>query len=102
MDDNNMDWEIVDDVGEVAPSLTAQKIVSAVQVGETKVYAGDFDIESFSFESEEEDQTDEKGTQGVSRIMPFCDMCPGGTGSRSDPDSYKNSSLGGTVSFEPC
>ena len=49
VDDNSMDWEIADEVGEVASNLTAQKIVSAVPVGETKIYAGDFDMESFSF-----------------------------------------------------
>ena len=48
-------------------------------------------------------------------IMSYCDLCPGGienyahtfggkykgTGSRSDPNSYNNSPLAGTVSFEP-
>ena len=66
VDDNSMDWEIADEVGEVASNLTAQKIVSAVPVGETEIYAGDFDMESFSFESEEEDQTDEKGAPELS------------------------------------
>lgn len=66
VDDNSMNWEIADEVGEVASNLTAQKIVSAVPVGETEVYAGDFDMESFSFESEEEDQTDEKGSPELS------------------------------------
>ena len=66
VDDNSMDWEIADEVGEVASNLTAQKIVSAVPVGETEVYVGDSDMESFSFESEEEDQTDEKGSPELS------------------------------------
>ena len=61
VDDNSMDWEIADEVGEVASNLTAQKIVSAVPGGGTEVHAGDFDIESFSFESEEEEETDEEG-----------------------------------------
>jgi len=61
-----MNWEIADEVGEVASNLTAQKIVSAVPVGETEVYVGDSDMESFSFESEEEDQTDEKGSPELS------------------------------------
>ena len=66
VDDNSMNWEIADEVGEVASNLTAQKIVSAVPVGETEVYVGDSDMESFSFESEEEDQTDEKGSPELS------------------------------------
>ena len=66
VDDNSMNWEIADEVGEVASNLTAQQIVSAVPVGETEVHVGDFDMESFSFESEEEDQTDEKGAPELS------------------------------------
>ena len=66
VDDNSMDWEIADEVGEVASNLTAQKIVSAVPGGGIKVDAGDFDVESFLFESEEEEETVEKAAPELS------------------------------------
>jgi hypothetical protein len=58
-DDNSMDWDIADEVEEVASDLNAQKLVNRVPVGETSVHAEDFDMESFSFESEEKDKIDE-------------------------------------------
>ena len=66
VDDNSMDWEIADEVAEVASNLTAQKIVSAVPGGGIKVDAGDFDVESFLFESEEEEETVEKAAPELS------------------------------------
>lgn len=59
VDETVMDWEIAGDVDEVASDLTIQKIVSKVPEGGFK-YVGDVDMESFSFESEEEEETDEK------------------------------------------
>ena len=65
VDENIMDWEIADDVGEVASNSTAQKIVSKVPDGKAEAY-GDVDMESFSFESEEEDEADKKCLQKLS------------------------------------
>lgn len=58
--DNIMDWEITNEVADVASAPTAPKIVSEVPVGETGAYAGDLDMETFSFDLEEEDEDDAK------------------------------------------
>ena len=54
-----MDWEMSDDVGEAHPAVLSGKIVSEVPVEETGVRTGDLDVESFSFESEDEEEGDD-------------------------------------------
>ena len=58
VDENSMDWEITDEVSEENSAPTAQNVVSKVPDEEDRVQAEDLDLESFSFESNEEEETD--------------------------------------------
>lgn len=76
--DSIMDWELSEKVGEVAFALTAPKIVSEVPVEANGMYGGeDLDMESFSFESEDEEESagDVQGeAKGVAEISMAFDI----------------------------
>ncbi len=62
MDDNIMDWEIAVEQDEVHPALSSQTVVSEVPLEGDGVHEEDFDIETFSFGSDddEEEEADKK------------------------------------------
>ncbi len=60
MDDNIMDWEIAVEQDEVHPALSSQTVVSEVPLEGAGVHEEDFDVETFSFESDEEEGADKK------------------------------------------
>ena len=66
-----MDWEVPEDVGNVDhPSTVASKIVSQVPLGETGVLSENFDVESFSFaSSEDEEESAVESRPGVNPVL---------------------------------
>jgi hypothetical protein len=64
--DNSMDWEEITNVDAVDSAMIATQIVSEVPGG-TEGHVEDFDMETFSFESDdEEEDTDTKPSSGLS------------------------------------